>query len=222
MSKSFSQILLVIIGVLASLSIALSLYAHWVPIFPRDLYLTLLLQSFNNKPLTLVMMWTSWAFGDWRAALLVIGAGLLVWWKLGRFASIMILIAGLISFLNEGFKDAVNRPRPSPEEVQIIGINHGSGYPSGHTFLATIFLGMLAFLLFTRLKNRLLRILSLVVLIPLALLVGTSRIYLGAHWPSDVYGGYVIGALFLTLLIWGYEWWRRRDRTRSQKPITKK
>jgi membrane-associated phospholipid phosphatase len=210
MGKSRNRYLLVIIGLLAAFSAALSLYAYWVPLFPHDLNLIVFLQSFSNEPLTFVMVWTSWAFGDWHAVFPVIAAGLLVWWILGRLEAIMIPLAGIVSLINEVFKNAVHRPRPSAQAVQIIGINHGNGYPSGHAFFATIFLGLLAYMLFTRLKSRILRAFSLVALTLLALLVGASRIYLGAHWPSDVYGGYVIGGLFLVLLIGGYEWWRRK------------
>lgn len=149
------------------------------------------------------MVWTSFFFTGWSAVLLVIGSGLAAWWRLGFREGFTIGIAGLVSLITDVFKIAVNRPRPSLDQVQIIGINHGNGYPSGHTFFATIILGILAYLLFTHLKNRGTRIVSLVVMIMLMLMVGTSRIYLGAHWPSDVFGGYILGGFFLTILIYG-------------------
>jgi undecaprenyl-diphosphatase len=122
-------------------------------------------------------------------------------------------MAGVLTLVNEILKLIINRPRPLPEQVLIIGTNDGSGYPSGHTFFATIFLGITAYLLFTHIKNKSLKITSLVLLILLILLVGVSRIYLGAHWPSDVIGAYIISSIFLTLLIWGYQWGRDRFNT---------
>ena len=203
---------LIIVVTLAILSLFTSFYARWTPLFPGDLRLILFFQTFTNSTLRSIMEWVSFLFGDWRAALLVVPAGVLVWWKLGKLAGIAVWISGLISILNDLFKFAVDRPRPSLEQVQIIGINHGNGYPSGHTFFATLFLGFLAYLLFTHLQNRVWRIVSLILLISLILLVGSSRIYLGAHWPSDVLGGYLLGGLFLTLLIWSYKSLKSRSR----------
>jgi membrane-associated phospholipid phosphatase len=203
---------IIIIVLLTVFSIAASLYARWVPISQVDLRLTLFFQSFNNQIVLSIMKWVSYLFGDWRAALLVLFIGFLAWWRLGKLEGIAIWSSGVISLVDDLIKLAVNRPRPLPEQVQIIGINHGNGYPSSHAFFATIFLGFLAYLLFIKVKNRSWKILSLILLIALILLVGASRIYLGAHWPSDVLGGYLIGGLFLALLIRAYEFLNSRLR----------
>jgi membrane-associated phospholipid phosphatase len=45
------------------------------------------------------------------------------------------------------------------------------------------------------------------------MLIGPSRIYLGAHWASDVVGSYIIGILWLFLVILGYQLALRRRNT---------
>jgi membrane-associated phospholipid phosphatase len=191
--------------VLFVIAVIISLLARWFPVFPGDIGLSHLVQSIINPPLTLIMSAVAALFTGYPAALMLAAAGILVVWRIGILEGIMVWLSGIIILLNDLIKIAIDRPRPSPEQVQIIGINHSSGFPSGHTFFATLFLGILAYILFTRLKKRKLKILSLILLILLNLAVAFSRIYLGAHWLSDVLGGYIVGGLFLTLLLWVFE-----------------
>ena len=72
----------------------------------------------------------------------------------------------------------------------------GAGYVS--------FYGFVFYILWSHLKegkgrNGVLTLLALVVL-----LIGPSRVYQGAHWPSDVAGAYLVGSLWLAGLIVGY------------------
>jgi membrane-associated phospholipid phosphatase len=196
---------LIIVGSLTVIAIALSIYARWMPLFPRDIQLILLFQSYASGPFTFLMVWVSRLFGEAYAATLVILTGLLVLWRLGRLDAICVWTTGLLTLTNLIWKAAVNRPRPTPEEVNIIGVNHGNGFPSGHAFFAVIFLGFLAYLVLIHMKPGFWRGLYLIILMTFILLVGASRIYLGAHWPSDVLGGYVTGSIFLAILIWGHD-----------------
>lgn len=196
------------IGGLAIISAVMCIWAHWEPRFPGDLRLTLLFQSVGSEPLTSVMEWVSRLFGMSQAIVLVIASAFVVWRWLGRLEAGLILTTGLSPLAYSILKLAVNRPRPSPDLVEVFVTEKGSGFPSGHAFFAVVFLGLLAYFVFTHVRKRGLRVLALLGLLTLILLIGASRVYLGAHWSSDVLGGYLVGAVFLALLVWLYRKWK--------------
>jgi undecaprenyl-diphosphatase len=197
-----------IVGFLAIPALIISIYARFAPRFPGDLYLTLWLQSFNNHLILSTMECISFIFGGWSSVLVVVAIGIVVWWRIGRLEAIMILVGGLITLVNTALKLAINRPRPSADLVHVLSREQGNGFPSGHAFFAILILGLTAYFISINLKNRVLRMLVLAGLIALILLTGTSRVYLGVHWPSDVIGGYLIGGVFLTALIWFHRTWK--------------
>jgi membrane-associated phospholipid phosphatase len=193
---------LIIIGTLTVLAVVFSVYAHWIPYFPVDLRLTLLFQSIHSNVLLLVMKDVSYIFASWRSAILVLISITIFWWCLGRFKATLIIAAGISSLLNSVFKIAVGRPRPTPDLVTVYVTETGKSFPSGHAFFAAVFLGLVAYLTFTHFSHRSFRILTSSSILILIFLIGASRIYLGAHWTSDVLGGYLLGAVFLIMFIW--------------------
>jgi len=85
-------------------------------------------------------------------------------------------------------KSVIHLPRP-------IELYHGAsmyGFPSSHTAMSVILYGFIAILLARRLSGRWRWGLFSVVLL-ISFVIGFSRLYLGAHWLSDVLGGYFIG-----------------------------
>jgi hypothetical protein len=92
--------------------------------------------------------------------------------------------------LNETLKDWIREPRPDASFAPLkTDTAPGFGFPSGHAQNSTVVWGMLAALL------RRPWLWGLAVLLPL--LIGFSRLYLGLHWPIDVVGGWVIGAIIV-------------------------
>ena len=100
----------------------------------------------------------------------------------------------------------VGRPRPSPELVEVTMQIPTGSFPSGHAVNLTAIFGFLIYLTLLLAANARLRW-SLVALLALPILViGFARIEDGAHWPSDVLGGYMLGWLWLVATIQAYRW----------------
>jgi hypothetical protein len=90
--------------VLTILALVISLFAHFESCFPGDLELTLLFQSIHTGPLLTAMESVSYGTGGWRAAVLVIISGIIVWRCLGRLEGRLVPLAGLITFINDPSK----------------------------------------------------------------------------------------------------------------------
>jgi len=88
-------------------------------------------------------------------------------------------------------------------------------FPSGHALYAASVFGGLAVLLTARIRSFPLQLGIWFVSISLILLVGTSRVYLGVHYPSDVFAGYAIGVIWVTTIAFGDRLARHRRRRRS-------
>lgn len=91
--------------------------------------------------------------------------------------------------------------RERPDTLYAAGMKIKSySFPSGHSFGAMVFYGLLAYLAYQYLPQPWNIIVS-VLLGVLILLIGISRIYLGAHFPSDVFAGWILGAIALLVII---------------------
>ena len=106
-------------------------------------------------------------------------------------------VAGAVSLYNI-VKPLIGRPRPPP--AIWIGHYSGAAFPSGHAAQSVAFYAMLAIVLGAGRSPRAKTVLwSAAALIALA--VGGSRIYLGAHWLTDVLGGYALGACWVATVV---------------------
>ena len=105
-------------------------------------------------------------------------------------------------------KELIHRTRPFPIDQNATGIIQSINeysYPSGHVLFFVVFFGFFAYLAWIHFVGRT-RVIVIAICGALILLIGPSRVFLGAHWASDVLGGYIIGALWLFLLVLAYQW----------------
>ncbi|MCW1949362.1 MAG: phosphatase PAP2 family protein, partial [Candidatus Shapirobacteria bacterium] len=96
-------------------------------------------------------------------------------------------------------KNTIDRPRPPL--ISALVTESSYSFPSGHTFVAIAFYGLLSYFVIQSEKNKSLKIISFITSFLLIILIGISRVYLGAHWPSDVFASLAVGAAWLSILV---------------------
>ncbi len=166
--------------------------------------------------------WAVSQLGQWQAGWLDLAIGVLymaafgapslpylqimlvIFVALGRRSDgLLLVVSGVLPLLlNLGLKEWVARPRP--DAALALVEETGYAFPSSHTVVAVAFYGALIYLLgqwdaFSdrpAIRRGIQGALALLILA-----VGASRVYLGAHWPSDVIGGFLFGGLCLAALV---------------------
>ena len=112
--------------------------------------------------------------------------------KIGLPFSVISLSSTVVYKLVKGF---FQRPRPELD-VRLIP-QGGFSFPSGHSMNCIVCFGILIYLIRRYCPNRKLANVLTVVLSLLIVGIGTSRVYVGVHYPTDVLGGWSLGLAFL-------------------------
>jgi undecaprenyl-diphosphatase len=135
--------------------------------------------------------------GDWQVLLPLFAAILLwlAWQQRWKAAAYWTAAAGFALVLTQVVKITAGILRP---QAVYDGFSAFS-FPSGHAVLATVVYGFLA-VLFSRELNVRYRVSAYAVASVLILTIAASRLYLGAHWLSDVVGGLSLGLIWVSLL----------------------
>src|SRR5204863_2299657 len=114
-------------------------------------------------------------------------------------------------------KAVVGRPRSSVDLVNIYTQVAGRSFPSGHVFHYVALYGFLFYLAYVLIPRSPSRTILLIICGSLVSLVGISRMYLGAHWASDVVGAYLFGSVWLFLII-DFYWHMKIKQLERQRP----
>ena len=159
-----------------------------------DIRIANLIAAFRSEHLAELFLKITF-LGKWEVILAFAIAFSIIFILLNRKRYVLPLwlsVAGSTIFVFLG-KLAFHRQRP---DIALY-VEHSFSFPSGHAAIAVALYGFMAYFLIRNLKHISLKILTLITGIFIALLIGFSRMYLGVHYFSDVWAGFLIGALWL-------------------------
>ncbi len=178
------------------------------PIVAIDTRLANILFSLRMPELILFFLWVT-LLGKWQIVLggaLVASLLLWLWQKRFYIAPLWITIIGSEIFHVFG-KLATHRLRPELSYY----MEHGFSFPSGHATIAMAFYGFLTYVLFREVSEWGRKFSVVFWGLVVILSIGGSRLYLGVHYLSDVWGGYLSGLLVLIVGVALSEWTRTKS-----------
>ncbi|HEY0034557.1 MAG TPA: phosphatase PAP2 family protein [Devosia sp.] len=114
-----------------------------------------------------------------------------------RSAALLLVVSVLTGTLLSTFlKMGYNRPRP---DLTAMSTQFTASFPSGHAMLSAVTFLTIGAVLARLAPTRRLKIFAIGTAIFLTVLVGSSRLYMGVHYPSDVLAGWCLGAAWAVL-----------------------
>ncbi len=159
--------------------------------------------SIRSEELNKVFLFITWLGDKFFVALVIILLMFYTWqqkkfsWKFDAVFEPIVLgsmaIAGVL--LGTIIKHSLALARP----LNSVGEWTGFTFPSGHATLSTLMTGLLWLFVFSNYTQKKWRRLAGIICLLLPFLVGISRLYLGAHWPSDILGGWLLGVSLVLL-----------------------
>lgn len=157
-------------------------------------------QTLRSPILDRVMIFIT-LMGNWQIIFFstVLASILLYLANKERYLQVLLLNVTIGLFFTEAFKILVSRPRPPIAEALIT--QGGYAFPSGHSYFAVAFYGLITYFWVKHFKQIKLKLLFLILGAGCCLSIGISRIYLGVHWASDVVAGLMLSGAWLMAMI---------------------
>ncbi len=179
------------------------------PVVAADIRIANLFFVFRSDVLTTIFTWITQLGKNVVILVFTLVSVALLWLRQKRHCILPLFIAvtGSAAFTYLG-KLAFHRPRPE----MAVYAEHLFSFPSGHAAIAVTFYGFVGYLFmrFSQSWNRKVNIFFTTILIVIA--IGFSRVYLGAHYVSDVWSGYLVGAMWLIIAVSFSEWLRHNKK----------
>jgi len=188
-------------------------------IVAADLRMANVFYLFRNDAITTVFTWIT-LLGKLQIILLFMLttiAVLWLWHKKHYIIPLLISVTGSLFFTYLG-KLAFSRARPALS----VYTESTFSFPSGHACIAIALYGFIGYLLICFTRNWHARVNIFFATLIVVLLIGISRVYLGVHYISDVWSGYLLGSIWLIIAISLSEWFRHTQKSRDTTEISNK
>jgi undecaprenyl-diphosphatase len=195
----------------------LSVFAAFFDRFPGDERLAHALQGADVPALGGYFDFVNLLGNGWAYVGLTLALVLAFAYVRAGMEAVFVLAAFVPRFVNSVVKDWVDRPRPSPELVDVSDGASGFAFPSGHTVGTAALFGALFFVLPAVVPWRPVRWTLQAGCLLLVVSAGPARVYEGVHWPSDVFGGYLLALLFLAPALVAYRALRGATQPRDRR-----
>ncbi len=168
-------------------------------IVQADVRVNNLLYVFRNASAVKFFIWITLLGQTPTVVIFTLVAVILLWLtkKNWQILGLLISIVGGETFTYIA-KWIFQRPRP----VGAVILESTNSFPSGHATIAVALYGFFAYLWLKRTKRKFHRILIVILTFIVVGAIGFSRMYLGVHYVSDVWTGYLVGLLWLVIGIW--------------------
>ena len=176
----------------------MTLYVVGHPFIPEDAVIERDVQSVSWGPVALTFPFFSW-IGDTKGAIAE-GAIFLVILVVNRRAWLFAAGAAASGLWYQLLSHVIHRPRPTTAQVLQVTEHPGAwSFPSGHTIFITTIVAVLVMCVGYRFLHGWGRVAVWVVGVAVIAAGAISRVYTGAHWPTDVLAALLISAAWLCL-----------------------